>query len=114
MRPGRQFQSNPAALVDVIAEFGHVHQIRFKIRFPAHAEQVNSTAIDGVLDLVFVFQPSHDTKICPEEPDRKKVLAIQGECNFGEDPTDCPDRHALKMDILRGILTNPKRVTAWS
>src|SRR5262245_48315925 len=56
-----QWKANVATFVDFIAKSCHVDEICFEIRLAAHAERMQTLAVNGVFDLMLVFQAACDT-----------------------------------------------------
>ena len=55
-----QREANVATLVDFIAKSCHVDEICFEIRLATHAERMHTLAVNGVFDLMLVFQATCD------------------------------------------------------
>src|SRR5262249_1911891 len=75
---------------------------------------MNATAVDGVLDFVFIFETTHHSEIRSKQLNGEEVLAIERQRDLGENASDGADRHSFKMDVLRGILPDMENLSAGS
>ena len=66
------------AFVDLITELRHVDEVRLEVGFTAHAEHVHTLAVDGVFDLMLVFQTARDAEIRAEHADGEDIVAVEG------------------------------------
>ena len=112
MRAGLQRYADMAALVDLVAKFGHIDQVCLEVGLSTHAEEVYSLSVDGVLDLVLVLQAARHTQVGAEHANREDVIGIQGGGKLREDSSNSSYRHLFQMDILRGVLPNTIGFTA--
>ena len=102
-----------AALIDLVAKFGHIDEVCFEVGLSTHAEEMYPLSIDGVFDLVLVLETACHSQVGAEHTDGEDVIRIQRSRKIRQDSTYGADRHAFKMDVLRGVLPNTIRFAAW-
>ena len=66
------------AFIDLVAEFRHIDEIGFKVRFTAHTERVDALPIDRIFNLMFVFQAARDAEVCSEHSNCEDIVAVEG------------------------------------
>src|SRR5262249_33980682 len=102
---------NASALINFIAELCHVHKVCFEVGFAPHAEGVNTLSIDGILDLMFVFQSPSDTQIRAKHSHCKGVITIKRKSDLRQNSTHGANRHSFQVNILRSVLPDTECVT---